>query len=37
MKNIFNRAFKIKDFEKTRIIINIRIIKNRLKRTLILN
>jgi len=37
IKNIFNKAFKIKDLKKTKIIIGIRVIKNRFKGTLILN
>jgi len=34
---VLNRAFKIKDLGKARIIINIRVIRNRLKKTLTLN
>jgi len=37
IKNIFNKAFKIKDFGEARIIIGIRVIKNRFKGILILN
>jgi len=37
IKNIFNKAFKIKDFRETKIIIGMRVIKNRFKETLILD
>jgi len=37
IKNIFNKAFKIKDFRKAKIIIGIRVIRNRFKGILILN
>jgi len=34
---MLNRVFKIKDLGKARVIINIRVIKDRLKKTLTLN
>jgi len=37
IKNILNKAFKIKDLGKARIIIGMRVIKDRLKGTLTLN
>jgi len=37
IKNILNKAFKIKDFGKAKIIIGMRVIRNRFKRILILN
>jgi len=37
IKNILNKIFKIKDLKEARIIIGMRVIKNRFKGTLILN
>jgi len=37
IQNILNKTFKIKDFREAKIIIGIRVIKNRFKRILILN
>jgi len=37
IKNVLNRAFDIKNFGEIKNIINIRVIKNRFKGTLILN
>ena len=37
VKDILNRAFKMKDLEEARIIIGIRVIRDRLKRTLTLD
>jgi len=37
IKNILNKTFKIKDFGETKIIIEIRVIKNRFKGTLTLD
>jgi len=34
---MLNRVFKIKDFKKVRIIIGIRVIRDRFKKTLTLN
>jgi len=37
IKNVLNRAFKIKDLGEARVIISIRVIKDRFKGTLTLN